>query len=527
MSKKIGILLNNKNVDSKYVVSAEEYDEVYAKECSYPAKIRPAVYAAIDSVMKGINNDYGAAGYLISSQSEYFPVVEASEITSTGKEFPVAAFFKKDMDGKLIGYACRKDGHPYIIDADNNNGTIFLVLLIVNEIIKGNDEEFKEEFKKIALIYKQKQTIARERELLSSVAVLSDNLTRRVVSKKSDSIDFEFTLSSGAVRQISAKMLSSGRLKPKNENIIYGKFKIVDNQDKIKDIFGKEVAGLKFNRKWTEEEKQMIPEIPEWYIMPQEVSDVCTLISESTSSVKPKRNFMFRGPSSTGKTSMARAIASKLGMPYMFITCSSDTESSAFLGEPMYDKDGNVKYVESPFIKAIKNGYLIEIQEPYVISKQGVLTALNGLLDDSAGVTLATGEFVKRHPDCVVIFTTNVSYVGCKKPNQSVLRRMNGVYDVNTPDVPVICQRVKANTNFEDNKMLTKMVQCAKKIENHLKNEMIDDGVCGVSEIIDWVSTYQIIDDIVEAARSTIVSKATDDALEQANIMAIVEAEFE
>ena len=104
---------------------------------------------------------------------------------------------------------------------------------------------------------------------------------------------------------------------------------------------------------------------------------------------------------------------------------------------------------------------------------------------------------------------------------------MNGVYDVNTPDVPVICQRVKANTNFEDNKMLTKMVQCAKKIENHLKNEMIDDGVCGVSEIIDWVSTYQIIDDIVEAARSTIVSKATDDALEQANIMAIVEAEFE
>ena len=46
MSKKIGILLNNKNVDSKYVVSAEEYDEVYAKECSYPAKIRPAVYAA-------------------------------------------------------------------------------------------------------------------------------------------------------------------------------------------------------------------------------------------------------------------------------------------------------------------------------------------------------------------------------------------------------------------------------------------------------------------------------------------------
>lgn len=55
---------------------------------------------------------------------------------------------------------------------------------------------------------------------------------------------------------------------------------------------------------------------------------------------------------------------------------------------------------------------------------------------------------------------------------------------------------------------------------------MIDDGVCGVSEIIVWVSTVQIQNDIVNSARSTIVSKAIDDPLEQANILGIVEAEF-
>ena len=57
--------------------------------------------------------------------------------------------------------------------------------------------------------------------------------------------------------------------------------------------------------------------------------------------------------------------------------------------------------------------------------------------------------------------------------------------------------------------------------------EMIDDGVCGVSEIIDWVSTIQIEKDIVDAAKSTIVSKATDDPLEQAKILALVEAAFQ
>jgi MoxR-like ATPase len=260
--------------------------------------------------------------------------------------------------------------------------------------------------------------------------------------------------------------------------------------------------------------------------MPQQVLEICGLINKTTGTYKPKRNFMFRGPSSTGKTSMARAIAAKLGLPYVYITCSADTESSAFLGEPMYDEKGSVKYVESPFIRAIRNGWVVEVQEPYVIQKQGVLTSLNGLLDDGAGVTLATGEFIQRHPDAVVIFTTNVSYVGCKKPNQSVLRRMNNVYDVLLPSEKEIQDRVIANTGFNDNRLLGKMIKCMSKINAHLQEEMLDDGVCGVSELIDWVSTVQVTKDIIGAANSTIISKATDDINEQSAIASIVESQL-
>ena len=55
---------------------------------------------------------------------------------------------------------------------------------------------------------------------------------------------------------------------------------------------------------------------------------------------------------------------------------------------------------------------------------------------------------------------------------------------------------------------------------------MIDDGVCGVSELIDWVSTVQVTKDIVGSANSTIVSKATDDINEQSAIASIIETQL-
>lgn len=71
------------------------------------------------------------------------------------------------------------------------------------------------------------------------------------------------------------------------------------------------------------------------------------------------------------------------------------------------------RYVETPLITAIRNGYVIEIQEPTVIANPGVLVGLNALLDRCASVTLTTGEVIHRHPDTVVVVTTNNNYAGC------------------------------------------------------------------------------------------------------------------
>lgn len=497
--------------------------DVFSKYSTAPAKIRPIVVSALCKIMNivyprgaDMASDFGSLGTINFGDN----VGYAIEIVQNGHR--EAAIIKNNSSGVPTVYA-KTDSGMYSFKENYNNGVLLMTAVLFYELMLSGDEEFHRHFIAIKEEWKKGITPDNLNVFGNSVAILSENIYRRLCGTK-NSLSIKPLNDSGNVYQITSQLLASGKIIP---DLIYGPgFKILSQNSESNGDTKKEDIITKSARDWTDEERLLIPTIPEWYIIPKEVKEVCKLVRASTNTFKPKRNFMFRGPSSTGKTSMARAIAAELGMPYVFITCSSDTESSAFLGEPMYDKNGNVKYVESPFIRAIKNGYVVEVQEPYTIAKQGVLTSLNGLLDDSEGVTLATGEFVKRHPDCIVIFTTNVSYVGCKKPNQSVLRRMNGVYDINMPSEAEICKRVLANTKFDDRKMLSQMVKCAHKIDKHLQEQMIEDGVCGVSEIIDWVSTVQIQNDVVESARSTIVSKATDDPLEQANILALIEAEF-
>ena len=155
------------------------------------------------------------------------------------------------------------------------------------------------------------------------------------------------------------------------------------------------------------------------------------------------------------------------------------------------------RYVDTPLVKAMRYGYLVELQEPTVIANPGVLVGLNSLLDRCASITLPNGERIQRHPETVVVVTTNTSYEGCKDLNQSVISRMNLTIDFDEPDVDTTVKRV--------------MAEVVRDIQQRCRETMIQDGSCGVRELISWVQSAMILGNPFESALYTVISSASAD----------------
>ena len=440
-----------------------------------------------------------------------------------------------------------------------------------------------------------------------SMAILCDNAYRRI---KDDTCPAHINITvdkSGNLMRVSQGQLDSGSFVP--TSVTAGEFTIFAKTGPavIKkagvvvehtDFVGK--YPLTPGRTLSALELSLIPKLPEWYIIPPEVVDICKHAQKTTGRPMQMRNFLLRGPAGTGKTMGAKAIAAGLGLPYMKYTCSANTEILDFTGmifpetdavstgsseldrereilksmggisyanvakllrlpdldDMDYDPAGvyqaltgvenlaatvqdcmsvvlekvtekvqalskraenrqssgqNYTYVETDFVKALKHGYLVEVQEPSTIIQPGVLVGLNSLLEQEGSITLPTGEIIRRHPDTVVIVTTNVSYEGCRQMNQSVVDRMSLVKDIELPEPEVMVQRAMAVTGCADEYLVSQMVQVVNDMADYCRKNSITDGACGMRSLIDWVISAEISGDPYLSAKYTVISKATAD----------------
>ena len=139
----------------------------------------------------------------------------------------------------------------------------------------------------------------------------------------------------------------------------------------------------------------------------------------------------------------------------------------------------------------------------------GVLVGLNSLLEQDGAITLPTGEVITRHPDAVVVVTTNISYEGCRGINQSIIDRMSLVKDIELPTQEVMIRRAMAVTGFNDELTVSKMVKVVNDMADYCRKNSITDGTVGMRSLIDWIASSEITGDVYTSALSTIISKAT------------------
>lgn len=328
------------------------------------------------------------------------------------------------------------------------------------------------------------------------------------------------------------------------------------------------------NRVLTEEEKGLVPQIGEEYILPKEVVTICHLVAKTRGTKRPMTNIMLRGDPSVGKTAGARAIAAGLGLPYTFITCNAGTEIYNFIGEMMPVDSSNsadsineelfkdlptatdismdpaaayevitgtpkpdatevecmtemfrkqlklcadacsngFKYVESPLVRAIRNGWVCELQEPSLITRPSVMPGLNGLLDETGCVVLPTGEMLHRHPDCIIISTLNIDLEGCRPLNQSFIDRHHIIMDMTAPTDAAIEARIRGMTGCDDTVPLRTMITCMKQVAKTCeRNGATDGNINSMRSLANWVQAGSLTGDYSKAAEWTIVSGATTD----------------
>lgn len=467
------------------------------------------------------------------------------------------------------------------------------------------DQEFEDNF---ALYFDQRKAGYPDmNKAVEYMAILCDNAYRRIKDETCPANVKAKVEKSGNVLRVSQTQLDSGAYTP--TNVMAGEFTIFAKTNRVtvsaataeiphSDFEGK--YQLTPGRKLSFLEESLVPKLDSWYIIPEQVVNICRHAQVTTGKSMQMRNFLMRGPAGTGKTQGARAIAAGLHLPYMKYTCSASTEVFDFVGmvfpktdtmstgDAQLDKEremvmamGGINYanvakimnlpdledmdfdpcgvfqsltgitneeatsrdcmavvmdmvaekikqlskpaegekssgqtytyVETDFIKALKNGYLIEIQEPTVITQPGVLVGLNSLLEQSGSITLPTGEIIQRHPDTVVVVTTNVTYEGCRGLNQSVVDRMSLVEDIDLPSPEVMTQRAMAITGATDEYQVSQMVQVVNDMAEYMRKNGITDGTCGMRSLIDWIVSAEITGDVYKSALSTVISKATPD----------------
>lgn len=317
------------------------------------------------------------------------------------------------------------------------------------------------------------------------------------------------------------------------------------------------------DRQFSSVEKQMIWQKPTSHRTSQEEQRIAAEIFENWNDLEMKiSNILLEGDAGSGKTQLAKALSADLQLPYTKITCFADMDKSDVFGAllPIVESDvdedqelidainqtetleavlrlikhhynlstemakskladfikrmeqnenSNVryKYYPSEIVRAIEKGYLLEIQEPTVIRDASVLVALNSALEPNGLLNLPTGVVV-RHPDCVIIITTNRNYQGNRPLNESLRDRMQHAEKMDLPSLEVMAERALGKTKIQQPELLLKLAEIIRLLDDTAKANAIK-GVAGMRSYFYWANTWKQGQDLFQSIYPKVLYKLT------------------
>ena len=320
---------------------------------------------------------------------------------------------------------------------------------------------------------------------------------------------------------------------------------------------------------WSEEEQMLIPQFDDSFKVPEEVWDMIDDFIGTRGKRLPFNNFGWRGTSGYGKSTGVRIMACILNTPLYVMSCHSTMETQDFLSkfvpsttpqidvsrlpsfEDMYmDPDGSYfritgvfkegvsmeevqqayndaisskatssgssiyfKLVESDFVKALRTGAIVEMQEYNVIRDSGVLKGLNAYDEPGSVIPLVNGKFVRRHPNAITVWTANVGYASSREEEWSVSRRIRTFADRFELPKKTAIERILYNIENElEESVVEQMYDIWNCIRVYCKEQQIHTDLSLVS-LENWCSCVARhgIEFLEHYCRCCVISQSTTD----------------
>ncbi len=188
----------------------------------------------------------------------------------------------------------------------------------------------------------------------------------------------------------------------------------------------------------------------------------------------------FRGPSGTGKTTVALHLASKIGRPVVIIHGDSEYKTSDLIGSEQgykyrrlddkfihsvhkYEEDMTKQWVNNRLTIAIKKGYTL-VYDEFTRSRPEANNILLPILQEKMLSTSSSNEeeyYMKVHPEFRAIFTSNPEeYAGVNRTQDALRDRMVTMdLDYFDYETELMITHAKSGMSLEDAEKIVKIVR--------------------------------------------------------------------
>lgn len=278
-------------------------------------------------------------------------------------------------------------------------------------------------------------------------------------------------------------------------------YKVIrQNKEKLKEKV--DIVISKFDDNvFTDEQKQLIPELGEEFELPEQLKPICNAVVRGDS-----KTVLLHGPAGTGKTISCKLICREIGLPIMDTVNASENLDEFILGKFIPNGD-KIVFKESFVTKAIRDGGAVVFEE-INFAKPAYLAFLNSLLDDNGFVRLDNGEIVRRNPNFRFFATMNLGYFGTKELNQALYNRFNTIVEIASLSDAAI-KKMLITRVPECKEYVNKILGVYHKLKNKIEAEELDI-VISPRNLENWARQAKY-EGYLKAAEKTIIPIAKCD----------------